>query len=313
MTRRANLSLPIATNPRSPLPPSIGRDLRADQDDSEQRNSGVRWFHEITVGREFVPVKVKADMNSPGSFCTSVLKTSDPNRAARFYTSLLGWTTKPATADHTFLQFDGKTVASVQRITSGHDAWIPHVRVEMLERTIEEATALGATLVETTNVPGVARLATLRDREAAMFGLWQPDPHGGADQTDIVGSIWWIEVLVRDLSIARDFYGQLFGWTARDTSFEPFALYTVFERPGNQEAGLLQIQQGWEIDPFWSTIVSVDDCDATMKRAPELGGRMGFVHTVPKHGRIGSIFDPGGAFLALRGRVPAATERPSSL
>ena len=53
-------------------------------------------------------------MSRPGSFCTSVLKTSEPDRAARFYNSLLGWTTKPATPDHTFLQSDGKTVASIQ-------------------------------------------------------------------------------------------------------------------------------------------------------------------------------------------------------
>jgi predicted enzyme related to lactoylglutathione lyase len=151
------------------------------------------------------------DMNIPGSFCTSVLKTSDPVRAARFYSSLLGWNAKPATPEHTFLQSGGKTVASIQSIPSGHDAWIPHVRVDALDGTIDTATALGATLLDVTTVAGVARMAT-----------------------------------------------------------------------------------------------SVDDCDATMSRAPALGGDTGFVHTVPKHGRIGSIVDPGGAFLALRGPVPAA-------
>ena len=35
-------------------------------------------------------------------------------------------------------------------------------------------------------------------------------------------------------------------------------------------------------------------------------GRRRRVHTVPKHGRIGSIFDPGGACLILRGPVPSA-------
>ena len=242
----------------------------------------------------------------PGSFCTSVLRTSDADRAARFYTSLLGWTTKPATRDHTFLLFEGKTVASIQRIAGGHDAWIPHVRVGALDRTIEDATALGATLLDVTDVAGVARMATLADREAAVFGLWQPDSHVGAEQTDVPGSIWWIEVLARDPAIARDFYGQLFGWSARDTSFEPFAVYTVFERPANQEGGLLQIQPGWEIEPMWNTIVSVDDCDATMNRACGLSGQTGFVHTVPRHGRIGSIVDPGGALLVLRGPVPTA-------
>jgi len=246
-------------------------------------------------------------MSRPGSFCTSLLKTSDAERAARFYTSLLGWTTKPAAPDHIFFQSGGKTVASMQTtIASGRDAWVPHVRVDALDRTIDTATALGATLLDVTNVAGVARMATLADREAAVFGLWQPDSHVGAEQMDMPGSIWWVEVLARDPAIARDFYGRLFEWNARDTSFEPFAVYSVFERPGHQEGGLLQIQPGWEIEPSWNTIVSVDDCDATMSRAPGLGGHMGFVHTVPKHGRIGSIFDPGGAFLALRGPVPTA-------
>jgi predicted enzyme related to lactoylglutathione lyase len=251
-------------------------------------------------------------MRSPGSFCTSVLMTPDPDRAVRFYASLLGWTTKSVTPEHTFFQLDGKTVASIQSTATGHDAWIPHVCVDALEQAIEAATALGATLLDVTNVPGAARLATLRDREAGVFGLWQPDPHGGAEQTDSLGSIWWIEMVARDPFVARDFYGKLFGWTARDTSFEPFAVYTVFERAGNREAGLLPLQRGWESDPFWITIVSVDDCDATMNRASGLGGQMGFVHTVPKHGRLGSIFDPGGAFLALRGPIPAASTHPSA-
>ena len=86
-------------------------------------------------------------MSTAGSFCTSILKTSDADRAARFYTSLLGWTTKPATRKHIFLQCHGKTVASIQSIASGHDAWIPHVRVDSINPTIERATALGATLL----------------------------------------------------------------------------------------------------------------------------------------------------------------------
>jgi predicted enzyme related to lactoylglutathione lyase len=219
---------------------------------------------------------------------------------------LLGWTTTSATPDHTFLQSDGRTIASIQSIASGRDAWIPHVCVDALERTIETAAALGATVVEVTDIPLVARLATLRDREGAAFGLWQPDPHGGAEQTDAPGSIWWIEVLSRNPPTACDFYGQLFGWSVRNTSFEPFAVYMVFERPDNQEGGLLPVSQEYETEPVWNTIVAVDDCDLTMKRASQLGGERGFVHTVPKHGRIGSVFDPGGAFLVLRGPVPAA-------
>ena len=52
-------------------------------------------------------------------------------------------------------------------------------------------------------------------------------------------------------------------------------------------------------------LISVEDCDGTMARACDFGGEGGFVHTVPKHGRVGMIVDPGGAALWLRGPVPA--------
>jgi len=243
-----------------------------------------------------------------GSFCTSVLRTADPQRAAAFYAPLIGWTAQAAGAGHTFLQYDGKTVASIHRIENGKDEWVPHVLVERIETAVADATQLGATFVDQHDIDGVAGIATMRDVEGAAFGLWQASPHAGAETTDGLGSIWWIEVLARDATVARDFYTRLFGWSVRETSFEPVGLYRVFERPGNQEGGLLQILPEWgEVPPGWNTIISVEDADRTMTRACDLGGEGGFVHTVPKHGRIGSIFDPGGAELILRGPVPAAT------
>ena len=86
-----------------------------------------------------------------------------------------------------------------------------------------------------------------------------------------------------------------------DTSFEPFDVYTVFKRGDVQEGGLLQMGQDWGISPRWNSIFAVDDCDATLERAKPLGGSTEFVHTVPKHGRVGSLDDPGGAVFAIRG------------
>ena len=94
--------------------------------------------------------------------------------------------------------------------------------------------------------------------------------------------------------------------TCARRQFEPIGLYRVFERPPTQEGGLNRIRPEWDMAPVWFTIISVDDCDGTMTRACDIGGEGGWVHTVPKHGRIGSIFDPSGACLILRGPVPAA-------
>jgi hypothetical protein len=227
-------------------------------------------------------------------------------RAADFYRALVGWTTQEvsATSGHRLLQSGGRTVASLHQIAEGSDLWVPHVSVESVERTTADALTLGATLVDTANVPGLARLATLRDPEGALFGLWQPAPHQGAQFTEEVGSLWWLEVLSNDVGRARQFYGRLFGWTSVATSFEPFGAYTVFKRGDVQEGGILPIGPDWGVSPRWNSIFAVDDCDATIERAKPLGGSTIFVHTVPTAGRVGSLTDTGGAVFVIRGPVP---------
>jgi len=244
--------------------------------------------------------------HTPGSFCTAVLRAQDMERAVSFYNALVGWTTQevPGTAAHLLLQFGGKTVASIHQSTRGNNIWIPHVSVESVERTTENAITLGATLVDKAEVSGLARMATLRDREGALFGLWQPAPHHGAQLMEEVCSLWWVEVLSNDVAGAREFYGRLFGWTSVDTSFEPFAAYTWFKRGDVQEGGILPIGPDWGVSPRWNTIFAVDNCDTTLERAKPLGGSTVFVHTVPRAGRIGILNDPGGAGFVIRGRVP---------
>jgi predicted enzyme related to lactoylglutathione lyase len=244
---------------------------------------------------------------TPGSFCTVVLHTRDIERAATFYNSVVGWTTHEVsgTPGHRFLQSNGKTVASLHHTDQPSDVWVPHVSVENIESTTTQAIDLGAQLVSATDIPGLARIATFRDPESAIFGLWQPAPQQGAEVMEEVGSIWWIEVLSNDVAGAKDFYGRLFGWNSVDTSFEPFALYSVFKRGDVQEGGILPIGHDWGIAPRWSPIFSVQDCDATIDHAKSLGASEIFVHTVPKAGRVGSIRDTGGAIFVMRGPVPS--------
>jgi len=244
----------------------------------------------------------------PGSFCISVLRTRDMRRALAFYEALIGWTSE-AVADtrYSFLQWRRRTVAAVHEISQDPDAsevWVPHVLVENLADVSEQAVALGAIVVDHADVTGVAQMATIQDTEGALFGLWQPAPHRGAQLMEETGSLWWVEILSNEVSRTRDFYTAVFGWTCRETSFEPFESYTVFERAGTQEGGILPIGRGWEVSPRWNSIFAVEDCDAITAHAEQLGGRTIFVHTVPKAGRIASFSDPAGAVLVIRGPVP---------
>jgi uncharacterized protein len=243
----------------------------------------------------------------PGSICTSVLYTPDVERSAAFYASLIGWTSiTVAYGDgrHRLVQWQGKTVASIQQATDRRE-WIPHVLVDDIEAMTGKAVALGARIERTDRPAGIARLAVLRDLEGARFGLWQAAPVMGAEITDVIGSLWWPEVLSDDPPVAKRFYSLLFDWQTRDTSFEPFPTYTVFERDGVQEGGILPIGRDWGVSPHWNSIFNVADADATVRRACELGGSEGFIHTVPKAGRVGSLIDPDGVWFWVRSALPS--------
>jgi predicted enzyme related to lactoylglutathione lyase len=240
-----------------------------------------------------------------GSICTTVLHTRDVNNAVAFYTALFDWSATDIDGDstHRLFRFAGKIVAGVQQSPS-LDEWVPHVSVDDVDATADQAITLGGTVIERVEVSGMARLAVLRDTEWARFGLWEPSPAEGIECSDVVGSLWWVEVLSDEPPRAGQFYSSLFGWRTRDTAFEPFSAYTVFERDGSQEGGILPIGADWRVTPHWNSIFAVADCDAAIRRACALGGSSGFVHTVPRHGRIGSVIDPNGTWCWVRG--PAA-------
>ena len=125
-----------------------------------------------------------------GSFCTAVLYAREVDRAAAFYAQLVGWTTEDVagTCSHRLLQSGGRIVASLHHIVRGSDIWVPHVSVSNVQFAVTAARTLGATPQDSIDIPGFAKLATLHDPEGALFGLWEPAPHQGAQLTDEVGA-----------------------------------------------------------------------------------------------------------------------------
>jgi predicted enzyme related to lactoylglutathione lyase len=119
--------------------------------------------------------------------------------------------------------------------------------------------------------------------------------------TGEIGSLWWIEVLPHSVAAARDLYSRLFGWTPVETAFEPFSSYIFFKRGENTESGILPIDPSWPIAPRWNSIFSVEDCDATVSHALQLGACEEYVHTVPTAGRIAVFRDPDRALFLVRG------------
>lgn len=115
--------------------------------------------------------------------------------------------------------------------------------------------------------------------------------------------IWaWHEVVTGDVGGAKAFYTTLFGWKAAEVSM-PTGPYVMFTKGAQQVAGCMAIPlaDGKPVcPPHWLAYVCVDDVDATVARARELGARVDVPGMdVPGVGRFAVLGDPTGATFAV--------------
>jgi predicted enzyme related to lactoylglutathione lyase len=246
----------------------------------------------------------------PGTFSWVDLSTSDPEGAKTFYEALFGWTHEDiptGNGAYTMFRLNGKDVAAVsqqQPQESGQGIpphWNNYVTVEDVDASAAKASELGATvLIEPFDVLEAGRMAVVADPTGAVFMLWQPKNHIGANVVNEPGSLTWNEEGTKDTTSAKDFYSSLFGWSYED--FDGGA-YTVIRVGDKSNGGIRpQTEQEAAIPPNWLAYFAVEDCDASAARAGELGGTaMVPPMDVPvgEGGRIAVIADPQGAVFGL--------------
>jgi predicted enzyme related to lactoylglutathione lyase len=105
--------------------------------------------------------------------------------------------------------------------------------------------------------------------------------------------------LTRDIEAARDFYGQLFGWEFAEYS-AAIAKYYVVSQQGEENAGLLQMDQRWgEMPAQWMVYFAVQSVDLWVDQVRQLGG---FVQVHPfdiPEGRFAMVSDAQGAIFDM--------------
>jgi uncharacterized protein len=243
----------------------------------------------------------------------------DAEHAAAFYTDLFGWEATnlmPAEAEAKYFlcTLHGRRVAAV---VSTHGAPPPPHALWGTYIWVDDADAIAARVVEAGgeiigrpfDSAGDARMAVLADPSGAVFCVWQPRSHRGAEIVNEPGAWAMSQLMTPDPARAKAFYGEVFGWV-----FDPFgppeAGVTLCRLPGfvggepqqpvprdlvavmaplSGDGGHAQ----WAVD-FW-----VADTDATAERAAELGGVVLHApHDVPGF-RQAVIADPQGAVLSV--------------
>jgi uncharacterized protein len=123
------------------------------------------------------------------------------------------------------------------------------------------------------------------------------------------GTFSSVDLATSDADAAESFYGGLFGWKSEDMGGAG-GTYTIFRLDGKHVAGCFEAADGRPgTPPRWNSYITVQDVDASVARATELGGSVLMeAQDVAQIGRMAMIADPTGAAVALwepRGAIGA--------
>lgn len=260
---------------------------------------------------------------APGTFCWSDLQSKDAAASKRFYAALFGWEmfdmpVGPG-AVYTMCRVKGKDVCAIHQMggelaSSGMPStWSLYVAVEDADAAQKAAVAAGGTIaLPAMDVMDQGRMGFVQDPAGATVGLWQPKSMKGAALFGETGAMVWHELMTRDAAKAKAFYAQVFGWKALDVPMGEHGEYTLL-RAGDagdyrdNRAGLMSMPPNVpaQVPAHWGVYFAVEDCDATVKRAQELGAQVLVPGTdVPGTGRFASLMDPQGAMVSVLQPAP---------
>jgi uncharacterized protein len=119
------------------------------------------------------------------------------------------------------------------------------------------------------------------------------------------GAFSWAELATTDVEGAKQFYTALFGWTTELAPVEGMS-YTLAKVGQERVAGIMSNHcSGGEITPHWGIYITVDDVDATARKAESLGGKVLMPPTdIPKVGRFSALMDPQGVMFSVITYLP---------
>lgn len=249
----------------------------------------------------------------PGTPSWIDLATSDLESARHFYADLFGWdvTEVPSPEGaYCMLSKDGATVAACYQMSDEMISnnipshWATYITVANLEETLGLVTGAGGTIVQEPHaIPGSGRTAAAQDPSAAVFALWEPHGHIGAQRVNEPGALIWNELQNYDTKAAMSFYESVFGWTTV-TGQGPTGEYSNFMLNDRAVAGMMAIQPEWgPVPPNWAIYLGVEDVQEACDYVAGNGGRVEVPPMeIPDVGTFALLQDPQGAyFYGLQG------------
>jgi predicted enzyme related to lactoylglutathione lyase len=240
---------------------------------------------------------------APGTPTWIDLGAPDVARASAFYGSLFGWTAEAAdpveeTGGYHNFTYQGRRVAGLGPAQNpGPPYWTSYFAVTDADAAVAKAKELGGTcFVEAMDVMDQGRMAVLADPTGAAFSVWQAGAHKGAELVNEANTWCWNELSTRDLATAKAFYRDLL-----DAGLGGADEYVELQVEGESVAGMMAMPEmvPAEVPPYWLVYIAVEDTDASVARAQELGATLVAGPMEVPVGRFAVLADDQGAMFAV--------------
>ena len=267
------------------------------------------------------PANEDAKTSAHGSHIWYELLTPDPVAAKSFYDAVIGWDIEPQPAgemDYRMIRAgDGNNVGGVMRLNAEmaqHGAkpiWLGYVAVDDVDATVARVEARGGKVhLPAFDIPDVGRIAMVADPQGSTFYVMKPTPPKGEEDkkstafsTSTEGHVNWNELTTADPVAARQFYGELFGWTSEE--FMPMGElgeYRFFAHQGTTIGAVCQPAPGGSFG--WRYYIRVPSIGQAVVAVTAGGGTIGMgPHEVPGGDVIIIGQDPQAAEFALVGKA----------
>lgn len=242
------------------------------------------------------------------------LSTPEVDASKRFYGQLFGWELEDihdpvGDLVYVIARKDGKQVAGIGPQQPGMQGmpamWLTYIAVDDADAAVDRIKqAGGSVMAEPMDVMGEGRMAVATDPTGATFAVWQAGKHYGAQLVNEHATFTWNELLTRDTAAARDFYVSAFGYEAAEQPMgEGAEPYVLWQLDAETPVGGMMNMRGFpeQVPPHWNVYFNVDDVDAFVAKAKELGGNVLIDPPVDTpFGRMSQIHDPQhGAFSVM--------------
>jgi predicted enzyme related to lactoylglutathione lyase len=239
---------------------------------------------------------------APGTPCWVDLGSSDVDKSVSFYGDLFGWQADDAGPDsggYRLAKLRDKMVAGLGPLQDEQapPAWTGYVWSDDADATAKKADeAGGQVFMPPFDVMDAGRMTVIADPTGAIFGVWQPQNHRGAELANETGAFSWTELSTRDMDKAKSFYADVFGWDNATGDFGGRE-YVEFKVDGKSIAGGMAMgdEVPSEVPSHWVVYFAVDDTDETIAKAKDLGGSVLLDPIDSPAGRFAAVADPQGA------------------